>query len=141
MKSTWPHNRSSSRRGAALIAFVTALLVIGTLVLWLFHVTSGTSSASLSHFISTGALYAAESGMEMGAREIGHGTDFDNEGNGTLGTISNNGNPTDDPALATGAWSVEQVSASPAVYRATGRPVQASAPWTSYRRVVEFRIE
>lgn len=139
MKSKRPHDMQ--RRGAALVAFVAALLVIGTLVLWLFQVTSAASTASLSHYISTGALYAAESGVEMAAREIGFGQDFDNEGTGTLGTISNNGNAADDPALSTGAFAVEQVSASPAVYRAIGRPSQTAEPWTGFRRIIEFRTQ
>lgn len=139
MKSKRPHDRQ--RRGAALVAFVAALLVIGTLVLWLFQVTAATTTASLSHYISTGALYAAESGVEMAAREIGHARDFDNEGTGTLGTISNNGNAADDPALSTGTFMVEQVSASPPVFRAIGRPIQATESWTSYRRIIEFRTK
>lgn len=129
------------RRGAALVGFVAALLVIGTLVLWVFAVTSTTTVSSLGHYVSTGALYAAESGVEMSAREIGHGTDFDNEGTGTMGTISNNGNSADDPALATGSFYVEQTSPSPPTYRATGRPNQTQFPWNNFRRVIEFRTE
>ena len=140
MRSQRIHRRYQ-RRGAALVAFVAALLVIGTLVLWVFELTAATSVAALGHYVSTGALYAAESGVEMSAREIGLATDFDNEGTGTLGTISNNGNSADDPALATGAFYVERTSPSPATYRATGRPPTSHAPWSDFRRVIEFRTE
>ena len=129
------------RRGAALVAFVAALLVIGTFVLWGFDLTGTTATTSLSHFLGTGALYAAESGIEMSVREIGLGVDFDNEGTGTMGTISNNGNSADDPAIAAKKFFVEQTSPSPPTYRATGRPNQAQLPWSSFRRVIEIRTE
>jgi len=129
------------RRGAALVAFIAALLVIGTFVLWAFDMTGTTATTSLSHFLGTGALYAAESGIEMSVREIGLGMDFDNEGTGTMGTISNNGNSADDPAIAAGRFFVEQTSPSPPTYRATGRPNQAQLPWSNFRRVIEIRTE
>lgn len=130
-----------ARRGAALLAFVAALLVIGTLLLWLFQVTSTSTSASLGHYFSTGAFYAAESGVEMSAREIGLGQDVDNDSNGTPGTISNNGDPEDDPVIGTGAFMVERVSDTPPVYRAIGRPVVADAPWSGFRRMIEYRTQ
>lgn len=137
------HKRSNRARrsGVALIAFVTAMLVIGTLALWTLQLTATGNTSALGHLLSTGALYAAESGLEMAAREIGTGTDYDNEGSGTLGTISDNSNAADDLSLSTGVFYVEQVSASPATYRATGRPNQTTAPWSDFRRVIEFRTQ
>lgn len=129
------------RRGAALVAFVAALLVIGTFVLWGFDLAGTTATTSLGHYFGTCALYAAESGIEMSVREIGLGVDFDNEGTGTMGTISNNGNSADDPAIGAGRFFVEQTSPSPPTYRATGRPNQAQLPWSNFRRVIEIRTE
>ena len=126
------------RRGAALVAFVAALLVIGSIVLWVLQATATSATSALAHFQSTGAMYAAESGVEMAVRELLTG---DNDSDGAAGTISNNGNPADDPTLATGAFYVEQVSASPPIYRATGRPVEAAAPFSEFRRVIEVRLE
>ncbi|MBN2562436.1 MAG: hypothetical protein JXQ75_16040 [Phycisphaerae bacterium] len=114
-----------SRRGVAIIGFVAALLIIGTLVLWLFQLTASTSTASLGHYYSTGAFYAAESGIEMAARELTQGGD---------GTIT-------EKVLSTGAFQVEEWSTSPKVYRATGRPVETSAPWNTYRRVIEIQTQ
>ncbi len=133
--------RTRHRRGAAIVSFVAALLIIGTFVLWLFQLTATTSRTSLGHHLSTGAFYAAESGLEMAMRELTATppTDFDSDG--TIGTISDNGSDADDPALATGAVFVERIGTTPPTYRATGRPVVSTAPWNGYRRVVEVQTQ
>ena len=123
----------------AIIGFVVAMLVIGSFALWLFQLTASTATASLGHYYSTGAFYAAESGIEMSLREKNQDNDIDSDG--TIGTISDNSNNSDDPELATGAVFVEQFSSSPPLYRASGRPSQATIPWSDFRRVVEVRIE
>lgn len=132
-------NKTTRRRGIAIISFVMALLVIGSFTLWLFQLTASTSTSSLGHYFSTGAFYAAESALEMAVRELTQQNDFDSDG--TIGTISDNGNAADDPALVSGAAFVQQFSSSPPLYRATGRPVQATTPWSTFRRVVEVRVE
>jgi hypothetical protein len=132
---------ATKRRGVAIITFVAALLIIGTFVLWLFSLTASTATTALAHYYSMGAFYAAESGIEMGLRELTRSPPTDIDSDGLVGTISNNGNPNDDPALATGALYVERVGTTPPTYRATGRPVQNTAPWNSYRRIVEVRTQ
>ncbi len=132
-------NESTRRRGIAIISFVMAMLVIGSFALWLFQLTASTSTSSLGHYFSTGAFYAAESALEMAVREMNETNDIDSDG--TIGTISDNGNAADDPALVSGAVFVQQVSTSPPLYQATGRPVQATTPWSTFSRVVEARVE
>lgn len=117
------------RRGAAVLAFVAALLVIGTMVLWTLQWTAVGATGSLGHFSSTGAFYGAESGIEMALREVRLGSDTDSDG--TIGSISNNGNNADDPALATGSF---RVSVSGTFFTATGT-------WRNYTRVVEIETE
>ena len=99
-------HRSSERKGVAILAFVTALLVIGTMSLWLLHLTATTNSASMGHFYSTGAFYASEGGLEMSLRELNSSPATDIDSDGTIGSISDNGNASDDPVLATGAFYV-----------------------------------
>lgn len=125
----------------AVIGFVIALLVIGSFSLWVVQLTSASARSSLSHFYSLGAFYAAESGMEMAMRELNASPANDIDSDGTIGTISNNGNDADDPSLITGSFSVQKVGTSPPIYQATGRPAQSGSPWTSFRRVIEARIE
>jgi len=133
-----PHNR---RRGVAIVGFVAALLIIGTFSLWLFQLTATTATSSLSHYFSTGAFYAAESGLEMALRELGQSPPFDYDSDGTIGTISDNGIPSDDPTLYSGAVFVQKVSTNPDVYRATGGPNQTIPPWSRYRRMLEIRVK
>lgn len=122
----WPmHRRSTSeRRGIAVISFVVALLVIGMFSLWTLQLSATSAISYMGHFNSTGAFYAAESGLEMALKEISDGNDSDSDG--VIGTISDNGTDADDPALGTGSF-VVQVSGSQ--YTATGR-------WRGYRRVL-----
>lgn len=138
-----PKGRASDKhaRGVAVIGFVVAMLIIGSMVLWLCQITSAVNTSFLGHFYSTGAMYSAESGIEMAMRELNQSPASDIDSDGTIGTISNNGTTADDPQLSTGAFYVEQTGLSPPTYRATGRPVQTVAPYGSYRRVLEIQTE
>jgi hypothetical protein len=115
------------------------MLVVASLALWVFHLTASANYASAGHFYSTAAFYAAESGIEMALAELNQSPPTDIDSDGTIGSISDNGNDADDPAVATGAFSVSRISVSPAVYRATGRPTTTQAPWNAYRRVMEVQ--
>lgn len=112
-----------------MLAFVVALLVVGSLSLWALQLTAAGSMGSLAHFSSTGAFYAAESGMEMALREASQGSDIDSDG--TIGSISNNGNDADDPALTTGTLHVG----------VSGKFFTATGAWRNYKRVLEVEIE
>lgn len=118
-----------SRRGAALIAFVTALLVIGTMTLTVLQMTAIGSHSHLAHYRSNGAFYAAESGIEMAIREVNQGSDIDSDG--TIGSISNNGNAADDPTLASGSFNVS----------VTGKIYTATGTWLTYKRTLEATTE
>lgn len=119
----------SDRRGAALVAFVTALMVIGTMTLTVLQMTAVGSHSHLAHYRSNGAFYAAESGIEMAIREMNQGSDIDSDG--TIGSISNNGNAADDPTLASGSFNV---SIAAKIYTATGT-------WLTYKRTLEATTE
>ncbi|HWL94703.1 MAG TPA: hypothetical protein VNT79_14370 [Phycisphaerae bacterium] len=123
----------------AVVGFVIALLVIGSFALWLFQLSAVTARSTMSHLYSTGAFYGAESGIEMSLRELNQNNDIDSDG--TIGTISDNDNTADDPDVVTGAFFVEKSSTSPPLYKATGRPAQTGSPWTTYRRIIEVRVE
>src|SRR5262245_40787233 len=140
MKSPSPDasRRNSRRSGVAIVAFVAALLVIGTMTLWLFQMSAATNSSSLSYYYSTGAFYAAESGVEMTVAEQNRMRTSANDvylSGSADGSISNNGNNSDDPTLATGKVYVEKTGSGPDTFKAWGRPVQTTSPWNTYRRV------
>ena len=138
-----PRNSRAGRpaRGVAVIGFVVAMLVIGSMALWLCQITAATNSSYLANFYSTGAFYAAESGVEMAMHELNTAPPTDIDSDGGFGTISNNGNAGDDPRLLTGAFFVEQTGTSPPTYRATGRPIQTAAPYSSFTRVIEIQTQ
>lgn len=121
--------KHNNRRGAALIAFVTALLVLGTMTLTVLQMTAVGSHSHLAHYRSNGAFYAAESGLEMSYREVNQGSDIDSDG--TIGSISNNGNAADDPTLTSGSFSV---SVAARIYTATGT-------WLTYKRTLEITTD
>lgn len=122
-----PHNHR--RPAVAVLSFVVALLVIGTIVLWTLQLTSVGATGYLAHFDSTGAFYAAESGLEMAIKEVSDGNDNDTDG--SIGTISDNGNSADDPSIATGSFSVQSSSG---IYTAYGSR-------RGYKRVIEVETE
>lgn len=140
---THNHTRTavSQRRGVAILSFVTAMLVLGSLSLWVGQLTGTSNHASTGYFYSTAAFYAAEGGIEMALAELNTSPPTDIDSDGTIGTISDNGNDSDDPALATGMVVVTRISLSPTIYRATGRPVTNQAPWSSYRRVLNVQTQ
>ena len=117
------------RPAVAVLSFVVALLVIGTIVLMTVQLTSVGAIGYLGHYDSTGAFYAAESGIEMALKELSDGNDNDTDG--TIGSISDNGNAGDDPSTATGSFSVQSVAGT---YSATGSR-------RGYERVIEVETQ
>ena len=135
-------NRSENKKpGVAILAFVTALLVIGSLALWLFQLSSSTASSSLSFYYGTSAIYAAESGLEMALAEFNATPANDSDSDGQIGTISDNDDDTDDPVLGVARFWVIQSSTTPPVYQAHGRCTESVAPWSEITRVIEARVE
>ena len=133
--------QATARRGAAILAFVTALLVLGSLSLWMFQISASTNDAAAGHFLSTGAFYAAESGFEMGLAELNSAPSTDIDSDGTIGSISDNANSADDPGLVTGKFYVTRTGTSPVIYRAYGKPVVTASPWCNYQRVLEIQAQ
>lgn len=133
--------RGGARRGVAILGFVTAMLVLGSLTLWVLQLTGTSNHASTGYFYSTAAFYAAEGGIEMALAELNASPPTDIDSDGTIGTISDNGNDSDDPTLATGKVVVTRIGLSPAMYRATGRPVTGQAPWSGFRRVLDVQTQ
>ncbi len=87
-------------RGAVLIAAVILVLVLGVLSLT-FSSTLGAHIFGVHYgWESAQAYYAAESGLELGLKELIAGSDVD--GDGTAGSISNDANAANDPAIGGG---------------------------------------
>ncbi len=88
---------SSSHRGTVLIAVVMALIVLQLVVVGVVYLGSREQSLTAFRLEASKAQYAAEAGMNMALREIYNSADED--GDGGIGSISNDGNSANDPQV------------------------------------------
>lgn len=88
-----------ARRGAIGVTAVLALVVIQLIVVG--GVISGAreDDTTIQRLDTERAFYAGEGGMNMAIREVLSNTDED--GDGVVGSISNNGSLLDDPVIGT----------------------------------------
>ena len=109
-----------ARRGLSAVVMVAVLLLVGLAIMGV--VISGSRHQDLTvHRVDTvRAFYAAEAGANMAIRELVEDTDED--GDGTVGTISDDGNAVNDPALGVARLVVTQsVSGAETTLTSTGR--------------------
>ena len=100
MTSNQPMRRGN-RRGTALAAFIGALVVVQIKVIAV--TLRATHDAELIARSSEGmqALYAAEGALQLAYREMALGVDED--GDGAIGGVSDDGDPANDPLIGPGA--------------------------------------
>ena len=94
-----------ARRGNALVAALLLMAILNLIVLGL--VVGGTRDQDLSaRSVETiRAFYAAEAGANMAIRELM--VDADEDGDGTIGSISDDGNNANDPQLGPAQFRAE----------------------------------
>lgn len=90
---------TTRRRGLAGVAAVLLLVVLQLIIVGAVLATARDNDLSVLRLDTVRAFYAAESGANMSIREAMEGVDED--GDGLAGSISDNGNPDDDPQLLT----------------------------------------
>ena len=108
------------RRGAIGNAAVIVLVFVQLLLVG--AITSGAREADTSEqrLNTLRAFYAAEGGMNMAIREVL--TNSDDDGDGAIGTISDNGSPSDDPTIgAARTYVVKAISAGTTTVVSRGR--------------------
>src|SRR5437762_6091018 len=93
-------------RGVVAVIFAAALITVGTLVLWIFQSSAVSARGMLGHLNTANAFYAAESGVEFALRELKTGSDLDSDG--TVGSVSDDGNNNNDPGLGQGTFHVNK---------------------------------
>jgi hypothetical protein len=92
------------RRGAVAVAAVAAMVVLGLAIVGFVVATATDAGVTVNRADAMRAFYAADGGMNMAFRELM--TNADCDGDGTIGTISNDGDPNDDPTIGGGRVSV-----------------------------------
>lgn len=117
--------RGSSRRGTVIIAMLLVLIGLQLLVVLMVMGSARDQDLSVRRLDNLRAFYAAEAGINMAIREMYTGLDED--GDGTVGSISNDSQAISDPVLSASARVVvvkDTGSGSP-VLTGTGRSVDS----------------
>lgn len=125
--------KRTTRRAAVGVGLVAALVLVETIVV--VSVVSSTSHQELvlQRIDTTRSFYAAEAGMALALRELWVGTDED--GDGIVGGISDDGNDSNDLVIGASRVGVEATpGVSDTLLEAVGRSV-------SSRRRVDLTVE
>lgn len=122
-----------TRRGTVAVAIVIALVALQLTVAAVTLSGARDQDLAARSLDTARAFYAAEAGLNMALRESMLGLDLDNDG--SVGTISDNNTPADDPDLSGGRVVVSSAPDGPTtVLSAQGRCRES-------RRRVEARLE
>ncbi len=117
--------RGLARRGTVMVALL--LVLMGLQMAMALSVMGGARDQDLSaqRLASVRAQYAAEAGMNMAMRELF--TSVDEDGDGTVGSVSSEGNSANDPLLSGNARVVvvKAMNSGNSVLTATGRSVES----------------
>ncbi len=125
--------RTRHRRATIAISMVIALVVVDLIIISIVIGGARDHDLTIHRVDSIQAFYAAEAGMNMAIREMMVGTDED--GDGAVGTISDDANDANDPTFGQAQVLVTSVVAAPTTtLTSRGRSGQA-------RREIESSLE
>jgi Tfp pilus assembly protein PilX len=85
------------RRGIAAVVTVVLVVLINLMVVGMVLALGREQDITIRRVETVQAFYAAEGGVNMAIRELM--LDTDEDGDGTIGTISDDGVPANDPSL------------------------------------------
>lgn len=122
-----------ARRGSIIVAIVVALVILQLVIVGVVALGARDQNLTTLRLEASKAQYAAESGMNMALREIYVGTDED--GDGGIGSISNDGNSANDPSV-NGASIVVTMSVAGSVTTLT-----STARTTNARRSITVTLQ
>ncbi len=117
-------NRGGARRAVAIVAVILLLLVMSLIIIGMLHGGARDQDLSVRRIETIRAFCAAEGGMNMALREWVLNDDED--GDGTVATISADGIDANDPFIGTAQVVVTSSSSgSQTTLTSTGRSGQA----------------
>lgn len=99
------------RRGSVAVAVLLVLLLVGLFMVGIVSGTARDLDLSARRLESVRAFYAAEAGVNMAVRELMINTDED--GDGTVGSISDDADDATDPAIGNARVQVSVTIAGP----------------------------
>lgn len=103
--------RPIQRRGAAVVAIILAMLVLGLVAIGMVLGGARDQDLTIRRLETVRAFYAAEAGTNMAIRELILSADADADGG--VGTISNDGNANNDPNMGAARVYVTKTVAGP----------------------------
>lgn len=112
-------DRRSARRGSILVVTVVAMIILLMLVATVVLSGGREGEQSQLRFQEARAGYAADAGANMALREIRRNTDLD--GDGAIGTISNDNNTGTDPTVGVGGAKVRVTPSGTNIYTVSSR--------------------
>lgn len=128
-----PVNYVGQRRGAAVVAMIATMLLITLVLVGLVLGGARDQDLSVRRLDTIRAFYAAEAGANMAIRELMLNSDAD--GDGDIGTISDDGNSANDPVIGNGQVAVtKSASGGQTILTSEGRSGAA-------RRTIEARLQ
>ena len=110
-------NDRGQRRGIAVVAMVVFLLVVDLIVVGIVVGLGRDHNLTIHRMQTLEAEYAAEAGMNMSIREKMY--DVDEDGDGTIGTISDDGDDGNDPGVGNAQFIVTAAADTPLVGQTT----------------------
>jgi hypothetical protein len=99
------------RRGAAIVAMISVMLLIALVLVGLVLGGARDQDLSIRRLETIRAFYAAEAGANMAIRELMLNADGD--GDGGIGTVSDDGNSANDPTVSSARFSVTKSTSGP----------------------------
>lgn len=98
------------RRGTAAVAVLIVLILVGLFVVGIVNTGARDQDLSAKRLATVQAFYAAEGGINMAMRELVLTSDEDADG--AIGSISDDGSNATDPAIGAGRVAVTITSAA-----------------------------
>ena len=112
-------------KGSALIMVVLLMMVLTAYGTKFFSHSALDNETILLGYQSNRAFFAAETAIQMAYKELVDNND--NDSDGTIGTISNDGNSTNDPSIGPARYTVSSsVSGPTTTLSAAGRDSSAN---------------
>jgi hypothetical protein len=110
VRSDQQHSNLTRRRGSASVAIIVVLMVVSLIIVGMVLAGARDQDLTVVRLDSVRAQYAADAGASMAVREITRNSDDD--GDGVVGSISNDGNSSNDPLIGTARVSVTRAGST-----------------------------
>ena len=104
--TTMSNSGQRGRRGVAIVMVLVLLLVVGLIIIGMVLGGGRDAELSIRRWETVQAFYAAEAGMNMAVREMM--VSLDEDGDGTVGTISDDGVDANNPTFGSASVYVAQ---------------------------------